>query len=85
MYFDLTSILSIFENIETFFIKLILNTNERIFENLNIFCVNFNTIQSNYAKFYFKYFTKHFLQMKNYSMIEKRSQIKISTSSILNS
>ena len=84
MYFDLTSILSIFENIKTFFIKLILNTNERIFENLNIFCVDFRTVQSNYTKFYFKHFTKHFLQMKNYSIIKKRSQIKILTLSILN-
>ena len=84
--FQMQSILkkieSMFENFEMSFIQLILNINDQIIDVLKNFSSELINVTSNYEKFYFKHFTQHFFQMKNYSMIEKRSRIKISISSI---
>ena len=84
MHSILTQISILFENFEKSFIQLFLNINDHIIDIIKNFKNKFITLISNYANFYFKHFTQHFFQMKNYSIIEKHSFIKISASSIMN-
>jgi hypothetical protein len=73
-----------FQISNTSFIRLLLNTNQLIFNTLKQFEAKMKINVLDYEDFYFKHSSQHFIQFDDYSSSKKRSFVKILASSILN-